>query len=453
MKKVVQFIEENREAFVSELMELLRIPSVSADPAHRQDMVRCASRTAELLEEAGIPARLERTPGHPIVAGRYVHPENRKTFLVYGHYDVQPPDPLELWTRPPFEPWIDGENVVARGASDDKGQFLTHVLAARAHLSATGRIPVNLIFLIEGEEEVTSANLETFIESRQDELRADGAIVSDTAMFGPDRPALSLGLRGIAAAEIRVAGPERDLHSGGFGGAVANPALELARILASFHDEGRRVAIPGFYDRVRPLSPRERELMEELPFDEDEFLASTGAPALAGEKGYSILERIWTRPTCEVNGIYGGYQGEGGKTIIPSRAGAKITMRLVPDQDPGEILDLFEAHVLGRAARGVRVEVEKTGGADPVSLSPDSPLVRAAVRALEKGFGKAPLFTRSGGSIPVVGAFRKLLGLDTLLLGFGLESDRCHSPNEKFSLASFHKGILTSAWLMSELAR
>ncbi len=452
MENVRRYIEENRETFLEEFMDLLRIPSVSADPAHAGDMVRCAARTADLFRKSGIPARVEETPGHPIVRADYVHPDNDKTFLVYGHYDVQPPDPLDKWLRPPFEPWIDGEDVVARGASDDKGQFLTHLFAARAHLETRGRIPINLVFLIEGEEEITSTHLAEYLRRNAENLRARGALVSDTAMYGPDTPALGLGLRGIAAAEIRLRGPARDLHSGGFGGAVANPALELARILASLHDRDRRVAIPGFYDRVREIPEEERRRLPDLPFDENKFLESTGAPALWGEKGYTTLERIWFRPTCEVNGMGGGYQGEGGKTIIPSCAGAKVTMRLVPDQDPETILELFEAHVRRTASPAVELEVKKQGGADPVSLPPGSPLARAAEKALEKAFGRKPFFIRSGGSIPVVGEMKKILGLDVLLLGFGLEDDRCHSPNEKFSLRSFHKGILTSAHLVEELA-
>ncbi len=452
MDDLASHIERNREAFVSELMELLRIPSVSADPDRKEDTARCARHVAGIFRRMGLEARIVETPGHPIVRADYSHPENKRTYLVYGHYDVQPPDPLDKWLEPPFEPWLDGEDVVARGASDDKGQFLAHILAAGTHLATRGRIPVNLIFLIEGEEEVSSDHLADYLEKEAPGLRADGAVVSDTSMWGPDTPALGLGLRGIAAAEIRLRGPARDLHSGGFGGAVANPAAELARVLASLHDEDRRVAVPGFYDQVREIPREEKELLSQVPFDEGEFLDSTGAPALWGERGYSTLERIWFRPTCEVNGIAGGYRGEGTKTIVPTCAGAKITMRLVPDQDPETVLELFEAHVKRTAPPSVEVEVIKQGGARPVSLSPDNPLVQAAAGAEERAFGKKPIFIRSGGSIPVVGELKRILGLDVLLMGFGLEDDRIHSPNEKFSLERFRKGILTSAYLWEELA-
>jgi acetylornithine deacetylase/succinyl-diaminopimelate desuccinylase-like protein len=360
-------------------------------------------------------------------------------------------DPLDLWKKPPFEPLIEGDTIYARGASDDKGQFLIHLLAAEACLKTKGSLPVNLKFIIEGEEETAADNLEGFIKENHGKLKADGVVVSDTAMYGRGVPAITYGLRGIAVAEIKVHGPGRDLHSGSFGGAVANPATEVARIVAGFHDADCRVRIDGFYDRVRALEEWERDMFKSLPFDEKEYIASTGSPGTAGEKGFTTLERTWGRPTCEVNGIYGGYHGDGSKTIIPAWAGCKVTMRLVPDQDPEDILDRFETHVRNTASPAVRVEVKRSGGAKPAIVTRESFLVQGGSRALEKGFGKAPVFIREGGSIPIVNVFKEELGLDTLLLGFGQHDDNAHSPNEKFSLADFHQGIVTAVHLFDEV--
>ncbi|MCK4858413.1 MAG: dipeptidase, partial [candidate division Zixibacteria bacterium] len=386
-----------------------------------------------------------------IVYAEYANPANKRTLLIYGHYDVQPVDPLDLWHKPPFEPHVDGDTIYARGATDDKGQFLIHLLAVEAYLKAVGSLPVNIKFVIEGEEETAADNLEVFIKGNHDKLKADGVIVSDTAMYGRGVPAITYGLRGVAAAEIKVTGPTKDLHSGSFGGSVANPISELARIIAAFHDDNYRVAIDGFYDDVREVEEWEREMFASLPFKEAAYLKSTGSPATVGEKGYTTLERNWARPTCEINGIYGGYQGEGGKTIIPSWAGAKVTMRLVPDQNPEDILDKFERYVRKVASPAVTVEITRQGGARPAIVSRDSFLVRAGNVALEKGFGRKPVFIREGGSIPIVNVFKEELGLDTLLLGFGQHDDNAHSPNEKFSLSDFHRGIITVAHLFAEL--
>jgi acetylornithine deacetylase/succinyl-diaminopimelate desuccinylase-like protein len=358
---------------------------------------------------------------------------------------------VQLWKNPPFEPKVEGENILARGASDDKGQVMIHILAMEAFLKTEGALPVNVKVLIEGEEETAADNLEIFIKENRDRLAADGVVVSDTAMYGPDLPALTYGLRGIAVAEIKVLGPGLDLHSGSFGGSVANPANEVARIVASLHDQNRKIAVDGFYDEVREVEPWELSMFESLGFREEEYLKSTGAPAVCGEAGFSTLERKWTRPTCDVNGIYGGYSGEGGKTIVPAWAGCKVSMRLVPDQDPAVILERFERHVHSVASPGVKVEVTSFGGAKPAIVSKDSFLVRGGTIALEKGFNRKPVFIREGGSIPIVNVFKEELGLDTLLLGFGQADDNVHSPNEKFSLADFHKGIITAAHLYNEI--
>jgi len=451
MENVQKYIEANKQNFVNDLIELLKYPSISADPAYAQDVINCAEHVKSKFESLGLKAEVHKTAGHPIVYAEYSQPENKRTLLIYGHYDVQPVDPLELWNKPPFEPHIEGDTIYARGATDDKGQFLIHLLAVEAYLKSGTKLPVNLKFLIEGEEETASDNLEIFIKDNHDKLKADGVVVSDTAMYAKSIPAITYGLRGIAAAEIKVTGPNRDLHSGSFGGAVANPVTELARIIARFHDKDYRVQIDGFYDDVRDLEKWEQEMFASLPYDDKEFLQSTGSIAVSGEKGFTSLERKWARPTCEINGIYGGYQGEGGKTIIPSWAGTKVTMRLVPEQDPDDILDKFEAFVKKITSPGVTVEIIKQGGARPAIVERNNFMVTGSVIALEKGFGTKPVFIREGGSIPIVNVFRQELGLDTLLLGFGQHDDNAHSPNEKFSLSDFHKGIITVMHLFQEL--
>ena len=451
MRAVLEYIEKNRQAFVDQLRELLTFPSVSADPQYKEGILQCAEHVKDKLAALGLRTERIETPGHPIVLGEYSRPENRKTLLIYGHYDVQPVDPLDLWTHPPFEPHIEGDIVFARGAADDKGQFLIHVMAMEAYLKTAGRLPVNVKFLIEGEEETAADNLEGFIKENRDRLEADGVVVSDTAMYGHGIPAITYGLRGIAAGEIKVAGPDKDLHSGSFGGSVANPLTELAKIIASLHDKDYRIRIDGFYDDVRELESWEREMFISLNFDEAEHLRITGSPVHCGETGFTTLERVWARPTLEINGLYGGYQGEGSKTIIPSHGGCKVTMRLVPDQKPEDILDKFEAHVKRVASSAAKVEILRSGGANPARVSRDNFLVKACFEALRKGFGKEPVFIREGGSIPVVNVFKEELGLDTLLLGFARHDDNAHSPNEKFSLLDYHKGIVTIAHLFDAL--
>lgn len=451
MKAVLEYIESNRQNFRDQLVELLKFPSVSADPAFREGIINCAEHVKGKLASLGLKTELVETPGNPIVYGEYTRPGNSRTLLIYGHYDVQPVDPLDLWTHPPFEPHIEGDTVFARGAADDKGQFFVHLLAVEAFLKTMGELPVDVKFLIEGEEETAADNLEGFIKDNREKLKADGVVVSDTAMYGRGIPAITYGLRGIAVAELKVTGPGKDLHSGSFGGSVANPLTEMARIVASFHDENYHIAIDGFYDAVRELESWEREMFASLNFDEAKHLETTGSPGHIGETGYTTLERCWGRPTCEINGIYGGYMGEGSKTIIPSWAGCKVSMRLVPDQNADDILDKFERHVRKVASPAVNVEVARWGGASPALVSRDNFLVQACNAALKKGFDREPVFIREGGSIPIVNVFKEELGLETLLLGFAQHDDNVHSPNEKFSLADFHQGIVTVAHLFDEL--
>jgi acetylornithine deacetylase/succinyl-diaminopimelate desuccinylase-like protein len=373
--------------------------------------------------------------------------------LVYGHYDVQPPDPLDKWVSPPFEPARRDGNLCARGATDDKGQMLTHLKSAEAWLATRGRLPLRLKFLIEGEEEVGSGGLQQFIAENASRLACDCVVVSDGAQFGPGQPAITYGLRGIACYELRLAGPNRDLHSGSFGGAVTNPANALAGILAGLVNQNGRVQLPGFYDDVRPLSDRERRELGTLEFDEQKYLEQIGADAAGGEAGYTILERRWARPTFDINGLGSGYQGEGAKTIIPATARAKLSFRLVPDQEPQKVSAALRQRLTELCPSGIRWELIDMHGSPAVLIPPDSPYVEAAARAIQHAFGRRPVLTREGGSIPIVGTFNKALKVDTLLLGWGQDDDNAHSPNEKFSLADFHRGIKASAQLWEELSR
>jgi acetylornithine deacetylase/succinyl-diaminopimelate desuccinylase-like protein len=452
VEAVERYLETHRADFEEDLKGLLRIPSVSAQSAHTADTQRAAEYVADQLRRAGLTAEVVPTAGHPIVLAEWLGAPGKPTVLVYGHYDVQPPDPLDQWVTGPFEPTVRDGNLYARGATDDKGQMMTHIKSVEAWLRANGSLPLNVKFLIEGEEEVGSANLHAFIARHRERLRCDWVVVSDTSMFGPDLPSICYGLRGIAYFEVVLHGPRQDLHSGGFGGTVTNPANALARLLASLHDDKQRVAIPGFYDDVLPLEPWERALFARLPFDEAEYRAMVGVAALAGEEGYTPLERKWVRPTCDICGLYGGYQGEGSKTIIPARVGAKVSFRLVPRQDPKKIAAGFRRHLERQLPPGVRLEVHEYQSEPAVVMPVDAPALEAAKRALRAGFGREPVFIRSGGSIPVVHTFREELKVDCLLLGFGLPDDNTHSPNEKFSLRDYHRGIKTSAHLWPELA-
>jgi acetylornithine deacetylase/succinyl-diaminopimelate desuccinylase-like protein len=451
--RVQQHLADRRDQSVADLKEFLSIPSVSADSRHKADCRRAAEWVHSRLAAAGVSAELVETPGHPIVYGEWTAAPGSPTVLVYGHYDVQPADPLNLWTTPPFEPTLRDGCLYARGATDDKGQVFTHILSAAAWMQVAGRLPVNLKFVIEGEEEVGSNNLDDFLKARRDQLKCDVAVISDTAQYGDGIPAITYGLRGIIACEVTVHGPNRDLHSGVFGGAVANPVNTLARLIAKLHDDQGRVQIPGFYDAVTPLTDEERQAFAKLPFDEAEFCRSIGAAGPHGEAGFTSLERRWVRPTCDVNGIYGGYQGEGPKTIIPAHATAKITCRLVPNQDPHQVTAALEAFLRKIAPPGVRLEFRSYHGAPATVCDTSSPYMAAARDAITAGFGRVPVLIREGGSIPVVGSLKQILGVDTLLLGWGRNSDNLHSPNEHFHLEDFHRGAAASAALWEAIGQ
>ncbi len=453
MADVHSYIDTHRERFLGELIELLRIPSISADPAHKADVERAAQWLLAHLRALGLEAELWPTEGHPVVYGQWLGAPEGPTVLCYGHYDVQPPDPLNLWQSPPFEPTIRDGRLYARGASDDKGQLFTHLKALEAYLRTEGRLPVNVKFLIEGEEEVGSRNLLPVLEKQRDRLRADVVLISDTAMFGPEEPSITYALRGLCYLEIELEGPNRDLHSGVYGGAVDNPALILARMLAALHDAYGRVTVPGFYDRVRPLDEAERRMLRQLPFDEEAYKRDLGLEALWGEIGYTPLERATARPALDVNGLWGGYQGPGAKTVLPARAGAKLSARLVPDQRSEEIAALITAHLQRLCPPTARLTVRRLHGGEPVLVPLDHPALQAAARACEYVFGRKPYFVREGGSIPVVAAFDEVLGLKSVLLGFGLNTDAIHSPNEHFRLENFRRGIHTIAAFWREVAR
>ena len=452
MDKAVDFINVNRDRYVDELKEYLAIPSISALPQHKDDVRRCAEWTAEEMRRIGLQnVSLEETPGHPIVYGEWLGAEGAPTILFYGHYDVQPVDPLNLWTSPPFEATVRDGEIYARGSADDKGQVFMHFKAVEAHLKQNGRLPVNMKFLIEGEEEVGSANLDNFVNARKDQLKADVVVISDSPMFDRGIPSICYGLRGLAYFQIDVRGTRSDLHSGSFGGAVANPAMVLAQILAQMKDRSGRIKIPGFYDDVVELRPEERAEFAKLPFNEKKYRQELGAPKLFGETGYTTLERVWARPTFEVNGVLSGFTGEGAKTVIPAVAMAKVSMRLVPNQDPAKVAKLFEDYLNKVAPSSVEVKLTRMHGGKPWMTAFDNPFVQAAGRAIEKGFGQRPVFNREGGSIPVVATFQEELGLPCVLFGVGLPDENAHAPDEKLDLGNFHNGIIASAFLYQEI--
>ena len=440
-------------AEVETLLEFLRFPSISTDPAHRADVARCADWLVAQLTQSGLNATLHPTAGHPIVVARNAHEPGRRTVMIYGHYDVQPVDPLELWDSPPFEPRIADGIVFARGSTDNKGQILAHILGIAETLREKGGLPVNLIVLVEGEEEIGSAHLEEFLTAHRDELRCDLIAISDTGMVARGVPTFTYGLRGIGALEMKVTGPATDLHSGIYGGAVANPATAVARLVASLHHADGRVAVPGFYDGVAPLETWEREAWARLPFGDAEILAVTGAPALFGEAGYTSLERTWARPTAEVNGIGGGFQGTGTKTVLPREAFAKLTFRLVPGQQPDDVMAKVRAHLSANCPPGVRLEITGGHAGEPYVTDPASAGGLAAQRALRIAFpGKDVALIREGGSIPIVNTFKKILGVESLLLGLALPDCRAHAPNENFPLENFYAGIRLNRALLEELA-
>ena len=453
MNQVVDFINVNRDRYVDELKQYLAIPSISALPQHTADVRRAAEWTGEALKSAGLQnVRLLETPGHPVVYGDWLNAPGKPTILFYGHYDVQPVDPVELWTSPPFEATVRDGEIYARGAADDKGQVFMHIKAVEAHLKQSGSLPLNIKFFIEGEEEVGSANLDDFVRSHKQDLAADVVVISDSPMFDRGVPSICYGLRGLTYFQVDMRGTKSDLHSGSFGGAVANPAFVLASVLAQMKDRGGRIKIPNFYDDVRPLSDAERAEWKKLPFNETKYRKELGAPKLFGESGYSTLERVWARPTFEVNGLLSGFTGEGAKTVLPATAMAKVSMRLVPDQDPKKIGDLFEAYLQKVAPKTVELKVTRMHGGKPWMTEFDNKYVRAAGRAIEQGFGKAPVFNREGGSIPVVSTFQEELGLPSVLFGVGLPDENAHAPDERLDLGNFHNGIIASAYLYQEIA-
>lgn len=449
----IDYINANRDRFVEELKEFLAIPSVSALPAHAADVRRCADWVEGEMERVGLEnVRLLETPGNPVVYGDWLHAPGKPTILYYGHYDVQPADPLELWTSPPFEATVRNGELYARGAADDKGQVFMHFKAVEACLKQAGTLPVNMRFFIEGEEEVGSDHLDGCIRENKALLDSDIVLISDTAMFDRGVPSICYGLRGLAYFQINLRGTSSDLHSGMFGGAVANPAFVLADLLSRIKDADERVTIPGFYDDVRPLCDDERAEWRKLPFDEARYRKDLGASDLTGEAGYSTLERVWARPTFEVNGLLSGFTGEGAKTVLPAKAMAKVSMRLVPDQDPDRIGDLFEAHLKAVCPETVELTITRMHGGKPWMAAFDNPYVRAAGRAIEKGFGCQPVFTREGGSIPVVSVFQDELGLPSVLFGVGLPDENAHAPDERLDLGNFHNGMVAAVHLYQEIA-
>jgi acetylornithine deacetylase/succinyl-diaminopimelate desuccinylase-like protein len=452
MEKVFAYLKDNEAKFVEQLCEYVRFPSVSAQTEkHGADMKACGEWLLAHCRSIGLEAELHPTPGNPILVARTPRRPGRKHFLVYGHYDVQPPEPFELWKTPPFEPRLEGRSLFGRGASDNKGQNLAHLKAVEAYFKTGTDLPVDLTFVIEGEEEVGSRNLAGFLQQQRAALKCDAVVISDTGMPSKKFPALTYALRGITALEVKLTGPGRDLHSGIFGGSVENPAMALCRLLAQMHDRNGRVAIPGFYDEVAPLSKFEREQFKRLPYNEEQYRKLLGVPALFGEKGFTHHEQRSARPTFEINGLTSGYQGEGSKTIIPAWASAKITIRLVPNQKPPKIQKLVQAHLKKLCPPTVKMELKAGHGGDPYLVSPTSPLARAALRALKEGFGAEPIVMREGGSIPIVNDFKRILGVDTLLLGLALPDDNAHSPNEKFDLDCFANGMRMAAYLWPEL--
>ncbi len=452
MQGVLDYVDRYADRFERELFELLTIPSVSADSRHTADVERAARWVASHLESLGLVTELIATEGHPLVYAESPPVPGAPIALVYGHYDVQPPDPLNEWISPPFEPQVRDGYIYARGATDDKGQMFTHFKSVEAWTRVEGQLPLQVKFLIEGEEEVGSRSIETYLEEHRQKLACHAIVISDSSQFAPGVPAITYGLRGIAYFELRVQGPRQDLHSGVFGGAVVNPVNVLARILSGLIDEKGRIQIPGFYDDVVPLTENERAMWAQLPFDEQAFINQLGVPALGGEEGYSTLERCWARPTFDINGIWGGYQGEGSKTVLPARAAAKFSFRLVPDQDPVRVGEKLRERIAEICPPGVRWELVQMHGGLPYLAPLDSPYLEAAARAIATGFGRRPVMIREGGSIPIVTLFRRQLGVDALLLGWGQHDDNTHSPNERFALADFHRGIRASASLWQELA-
>ncbi len=448
-----EYVQTHRAEALSELRELLRIPSVSTDDSLKGEMARCASFVLDRMKKAGLDATILPTGGHPAVYGECLHAPEKPTLLLYGHYDVQPPDPLNLWRHGPFDPTVEGEYLVARGATDDKGQFYALLKGDEACLKTLGKLPINVKILIEGEEEIGSPNLTSFIRNEKSRLACNWVVIADSSQFAKDVPAITYGLKGLVYLELIVRGPRKDLHSGSYGGSLANPANVLTRMIAACQGPFGRVAIPGFYDDVRPIEDWERREFEMLPFDEAGYQRETGVPQLFGEQGFTTLERKWARPTLDVNGLLSGFTGEGAKTVLPSTARAKFSMRLVPDQDPEKIARNTRDFLREIAPPTVEIEILSHHGAKPVLVPRSGKGVQAAVKAYERGFGKSPVFIREGGSIPVVNTFQAELEAQSLLLGLGLPDDDAHAPNEKFRIEDFYRGMVMMAALIEELGR
>ncbi len=452
-RDVLARIDSEKEKYLEELKDFIRIPSISTDPDYKAEVLRAGEFLVGKLGEAGLQAERIDTAGHPLVYAEWLGAPGKPTVLFYGHYDVQPVDPIELWRNPPFEPTEEGDKLVARGATDDKGQSYAHVKAVAALLAERGSLPVNVKFLVEGEEEAGGQAIDAYVkEDGGKRLKADAVVISDSSLFAPGQPSLIYGLKGLCYVEIKVTGPNRDLHSGTYGGAVWNPLNALGHIVDGLRDaKTGKILIPGFYDDVRPLEAWEREEWAKLPFDEEAYRTDLAVPELFGEEGYTTRERTWGRPTCDVHGLFGGYMGKGAKTVLPSWGGAKVSMRLVPDQDPQKIGKLFTQHVQAIAPKGVTVEVTSLHGADPVVIEVEGPIVDAALDAMQDIWGARPVRIREGGSIPIVSTFASILKCPVLLLGFGLNDDGLHSPNEKFNISHFYKGIRSVARLLDRL--
>ncbi|MFT4587996.1 MAG: acetylornithine deacetylase/succinyl-diaminopimelate desuccinylase-like protein [Limisphaerales bacterium] len=455
MEKVLTFLQVNESRFVDQLTEYLRFPSVSAQPDHSADMLRCAGWLVDRCKDIGLKTKLHKTSGHPIVIASTPRRKNSKKprYLVYGHYDVQPPEPFELWKTPPFEPTVKNGAIYARGSTDNKGQHLAHLNAVEAFLKTGTELPCDITFVVEGEEEVGSEHLAPFLKANKDDLKCDGVVISDSGMPSKKHPALTYGLRGVTALEIKLTGPAQDLHSGIYGGAVDNPAMVLAQVLAQLRDKKGRVAVPGFYDDVKPLTAYERKMFKLLPINADQFRKLVGSPELYGEKGYTHHEQRSARPTLEINGLTSGYQGEGSKTIVPSWARAKLTMRLVPDQNPKKILKLVKERIRALCPPTVRLKMVDGHAGGAYVIDPTCDLAQAGLRALKSAFGYEPVLLREGGSIPIVSDFKQILKADSLLLGLALPDDNLHSPNEKFDLGNYAKGARMSAILWQELGK
>ncbi|MGC2400431.1 MAG: dipeptidase [Acidobacteriaceae bacterium] len=456
MASAVEFARNQQARFLEELKALLRIPSISTLPEHRGDVRQAAETLARELERIGLEhVRVIDTPGHPLVYGDWLHASGKPTCLAYGHYDVQPPDPLDEWVTPPFEPTERNGNLYARGAVDDKGQMFIHLKALESLLQASrGRLPINVRVLLEGEEEVGGEGIARFVREHPDQLKADFALVSDTEMFAPGLPTLCVGLRGMIYTELEAQGARSDLHSGLYGGAAPNPFNALAQVIAALKDPQGHIRIPGFYDRVAAPSPGELKAWKSLPFDEEEYRkAEIGSRELTGEPGFSVLERTWVRPTLDVHGMPGGFIGAGAKTVIPAKATAKISFRLVPDMDPQESFGLYKSYVEALQPEGIELRVRLIHSGDPIVVSTDNPFIQAATRALHQVFQRETVFIRSGGSIPIVGDFERHLKIPTVMMGFGLPDDNLHAPNEKFHIPNFYRGIESVILLFEELGR